>query len=240
MPCRSGSRIFSEELKGVRAAMLVEMNEIVRSFGDGEARVVACDGIDLTLEEGESIAIVGNSGSGKSTLLQILGCLDRPDSGTYLFAGRNVEEYSDHDLARIRNEEIGFVFQSFHLLPDRSALENVGLSLDYRRGEAPPESPETMLKRVGLGHRLTHLPSQLSGGERQRVAIARALVKSPRLLLCDEPTGNLDSTSSESVLNLLEELRRERSLTVVMVTHDRTVAESSDRILSLLDGRWAS
>lgn len=220
--------------------MLVEMKGIMREFGVGDAKVVACDHLDLTVETGEFIAIVGDSGSGKSTLLQILGCLDSPDRGSYLFAGRNVDGFSDRELARIRNEEIGFVFQSFHLLGDRNALENVRLSLDYRRGDPPPDSAEDLLDRVGLSKRIHHLPSQLSGGERQRVAIARALIKSPRLLLCDEPTGNLDSTSSESLLDLLEELRTERRITVVLVSHDSAVADRSDRILTLVDGRWAS
>ena len=172
---------------------VVSMRAITRRYGDGPSAVTAVDAIDLTIGRGEFVAIVGESGSGKSTLLQIAGCLDRPDAGTYSLDGRDVSSLSDPELARVRNRTIGFVFQAFHLLGDRTALENVALPLEYRRGGGdPPGDPAAMLERVGLGARGSHRPSQLSGGERQRVAIARALVKRPPLLLCDEPTGNLD------------------------------------------------
>lgn len=220
--------------------MMVQMKNIRRAFGESVAEVVALDGVGLDIECGEFVAIVGASGSGKSTLLQILGCLDRADEGTYLLDGKDVQSLSGRELARVRNETIGFVFQSFHLLGDRDALENVALPLEYRRGAVSKTRPREVLERVGLGERIKHRPSQLSGGERQRVAIARALVKQPQLLLCDEPTGNLDSDSGEQVLDLLSELQTELNTTLVLVTHDSKVAQRADRVLTLRDGRWDS
>lgn len=215
------------------------LDGITRRYGEGPSAVLAVDGIDLEIRSGEFVAIVGESGSGKSTLLQILGCLDRADAGTYTLGGQDVSSLGDLELARVRNERIGFVFQSFHLLEDRSALENVALPLQYRRrGAAPAGDPARMLERVGLAERSAHRPSQLSGGERQRVAIARALVKRPPLLLCDEPTGNLDSTTGAEILELLESLRREEGVTLLLVTHSDAVAERADRVLTMADGRW--
>lgn len=214
------------------------MQGIERSYGDGESCVRALAGVDLQIEEGEFVAIVGASGSGKSTLLQILGCLDRANQGRYLLAGRDVLSLSEKELARVRNETIGFVFQSFHLLGDRNALENVRLPLEYRRGSKPHGNPEEVLQRVQLSNRSGHRPSQLSGGERQRVAIARALVKNPEILLCDEPTGNLDSENSQQILDLLSGLRKDFQTTLVLVTHDPEVAARADRKLTLFDGRW--
>ncbi len=219
--------------------MFVQMEQIRKCYGEGDGMIAALDGVDLTVEKGEFIAIVGSSGSGKSTLLQILGCLDHADSGTYQLAGRDVQSLTGAEMARIRNETIGFVFQSFHLLGDRDALENVSLPLEYRRSAAPEVSPLQVLERVGLADRSTHRPSQLSGGERQRVAIARALVKQPGLLLCDEPTGNLDSASGDQVLSLLSDLRDELNTTLILVTHDVEVAARADRVLSMKDGRWS-
>ncbi|HIG05523.1 MAG TPA: ABC transporter ATP-binding protein [Planctomycetes bacterium] len=219
--------------------MFVQMEQIRKCYGEGDGMIAALDGVDLTVEKGEFIAIVGSSGSGKSTLLQILGCLDHADSGTYQLAGRDVQSLTGAEMARIRNETIGFVFQSFHLLGDRDALENVSLPLEYRRSAAPEVSPAQVLERVGLADRSTHRPSQLSGGERQRVAIARALVKQPGLLLCDEPTGNLDSASGDQVLSLLSDLRDELNTTLILVTHDVEVAARADRVLSMKDGRWS-
>ncbi|MBT5738661.1 MAG: ABC transporter ATP-binding protein [Planctomycetes bacterium] len=219
--------------------MFVQMEQIRKCYGEGDGMIAALDGVDLTVEKGEFIAIVGSSGSGKSTLLQILGCLDHADSGTYQLGGRDVQSLTGAEMARIRNETIGFVFQSFHLLGDRDALENVSLPLEYRRSAAPEVSPTQVLERVGLADRITHRPSQLSGGERQRVAIARALVKEPGLLLCDEPTGNLDSASGDQVLSLLSDLRDELNTTLVLVTHDVEVAARADRVLSMKDGRWS-
>ncbi len=219
--------------------MFIEMTGIRRVFGEGEGAVAALDGVDLSIDRGEFIAIVGSSGSGKSTLLQILGCLDRADEGSYLLAGKDVQALSGSEMATVRNETIGFVFQSFHLLGDRDALENVQLPLEYRRSAAPDVTPREVIERVGLLQRISHRPSQLSGGERQRVAIARALVKQPGLLLCDEPTGNLDSSSGEQILTLLADLRRELQTTLILVTHDEQVAKRADRILTMKDGQWA-
>ena len=218
--------------------MLVQMKQIRKCYGEGDSLIAALDGVDLSLDQGEFVAIEGSSGSGKSTLLQILGCLDRADSGTYHLNERDVQSLSGSEMARIRNETIGFVFQSFHLLGDRDALANVSLPLEYRRSALPSVSPSQVLERVGLADRITHKPSQLSGGERQRVAIARALVKEPALLLCDEPTGNLDSASGHQILSLLSELREELNTTLVLVTHDPEVAARADRVLSMKDGQW--
>ena len=218
--------------------MFIEMEGIRRSYGEGDGLIRALDGVDLTVEKGEFVAIVGSSGCGKSTLLQILGCLDRAESGSYHLDGQDVHSLTGAEMARVRNETIGFVFQSFHLLGDRDALENVTLPLQYRRSKLPETTPRQVLDRVGLLDRISHKPSELSGGERQRVAIARALVKEPRLLLCDEPTGNLDSASGEQLLGLLAELREELNTTLVLVTHDPEVASRADRVLSMKDGRW--
>jgi putative ABC transport system ATP-binding protein len=218
--------------------MFIEMEGIRRTYGKGDGLIRALDGVDLTVEKGEFVAIVGSSGCGKSTLLQILGCLDRAESGSYHLDGQDVHSLTGAELARVRNETIGFVFQSFHLLGDRDALENVTLPLQYRRSKLPETTPRQVLDRVGLLDRISHKPSELSGGERQRVAIARALVKEPGLLLCDEPTGNLDSASGEQLLGLLAELREELNTTLVLVTHDPEVARRADRVLSMKDGRW--
>jgi len=204
--------------------------------------VRALDGIDLTVASGDSLAIMGPSGSGKSTLLGLLGGLDRPTSGTLAFGGRDVAALSDDELAKLRNQVVGFVFQSFQLLPRTSALGNAGLPLVYRgvgRAERRRRATEA-LEAVGLGHRLQHRPSQLSGGEQQRVAIARALVTEPAMLLADEPTGNLDSASGAEVLDLLGGLHAERGVAVVAVTHDAAVAARFDRIVVIRDGRVAS
>lgn len=218
--------------------MFIEMEGIRRTYGEGDGLICALDGVDLTVEKGEFVAIVGSSGCGKSTLLQILGCLDRAESGSYHLDGQDVHSLTGAEMARVRNETIGFVFQSFHLLGDRDALENVTLPLQYRRSKLPETTPRQVLDRVGLLDRISHKPSELSGGERQRVAIARALVKEPGLLLCDEPTGNLDSASGEQLLGLLADLREELNTTLVLVTHDPEVASRADRVLSMKDGRW--
>jgi putative ABC transport system ATP-binding protein len=218
---------------------VVEMRAITKRFGEGAGAVTAVEEIDLDLARGEFVAICGESGSGKSTLLQIAGCLDRPTSGSYRLDGTDVAGLADRDLARVRNRTIGFVFQSFHLLADRTALENVRLPLDYRRGDGErPNDPAVLLERVGLGKRLRHRPPELSGGERQRVAIARALVKRPPLLLCDEPTGNLDSKTGAAVLDLLVALQREEAVSLLLVTHSEAVAARADRVLMMRDGRW--
>jgi putative ABC transport system ATP-binding protein len=203
--------------------------------------VRALDGVDLTIEQGDSLAIMGPSGSGKSTLLGLLGGLDRPTSGTLAFQGRDVAGLSDDELAEVRNRVVGFVFQNFQLLPRTPAVANVGLPLVYRglgRAERRRLAVRA-LESVGLGHRLQHRPSQLSGGEQQRVAIARALVTEPAMLLADEPTGNLDSRSGEEVIGLLARLHDERGVAVVVVTHDAGVAAHFHRRVLLHDGRPA-
>ncbi|MEO8505212.1 MAG: ABC transporter ATP-binding protein [Acidobacteriota bacterium] len=209
----------------------------------GEVEVRALDGVDLTIERGEFVAIMGPSGSGKSTLMNMLGCLDRPTSGTYILDGADVSELDANQRAEIRNAKIGFVFQSFNLLPRTSALEQVELPLLY--GEVPIGGAERrrlareLLGKVGLSGREDHYPSQLSGGQQQRVAVARALVTDPPILLADEPTGNLDSRTSEEVIGLFQELNRQGK-TVILITHEPDIAEFASRIVACKDGRIVS
>jgi putative ABC transport system ATP-binding protein len=215
---------------------IIRLEDIERSYGEPPVR--ACAGISLTVEEGELVAIVGPSGSGKSTLLNLIGTLDRPTGGRALIDGREVAELSDAELSALRAHRIGFVFQQFHLSDGVSALDNVsdgmlytGLRLSERR-----ERATAALERVGLGHRLTHRPHQLSGGERQRVAIARAVVGGPVLLLADEPTGNLDSSSGASVMELLRSLNAQGT-TIIVITHDNGIADGLPRRIAIRDGR---
>ena len=209
-----------------------------RVFGEGDVAVHALRGVDLEVGAGEYIAIMGASGCGKSTLLNLLGCLDRPTRGTYLLEGRDVSRLEPDERAAVRNETLGFVFQDFHLLPRTTALENVELPLLY--GSTPVEDQERRareaLARVGLSGRASHTPRELSGGQQQRVAIARALVTNPSVLLADEPTGNLDTTTSAEILALLDELH-ERGLTLVLVTHDEDVGARAQRLIRMRDGR---
>ena len=216
---------------------LIELVKLSRRF-DGDPPVDALSDVNLTISPQDSVAIVGPSGSGKSTLLHVLGCLDRPTSGTYRFDGLDTADLGDRQLASLRGQCIGFVFQSFHLLSHRSALDNVMLAEIYlRRGRSGRrDRAHAALERVGLGHRASHLPTTLSGGERQRVAIARALVTGPPLLLCDEPTGNLDSANTAGVLALIDDLRAD-GLTVIIITHDPSVAAHATRVVSIIDGR---
>jgi putative ABC transport system ATP-binding protein len=216
---------------------LIEGRGLTRIFQMGDAEVAALRGVDFKIELGENVAIIGPSGSGKSTLLHILGLLDRPTSGQYLFAGVDTDDLDDDRLATLRNRAIGFIFQSFNLVSGESALDNVAAPLVYagvKRKERVERAQESLI-RVGLADRLHHDPSQLSGGQRQRVAIARALVTRPALILADEPTGNLDSHSSSDVFSLLEELQAE-GLTLVTITHDQRIADRAARVLRVEDG----
>jgi putative ABC transport system ATP-binding protein len=209
-----------------------------------ESMVMALDGVDLKIHSGEFVAIMGPSGSGKSTLLNILACLDRPTEGTYVLAGEDVSEYNRKELAYIRSRELGFIFQSYNLLPRMTALDNVMLPMMYQRENQIPASDRkeialAALDNVGLADRSHHLPNQLSGGQQQRVAIARALINDPILILADEPTGNLDSRSSEEIIALLHDLH-DKGRTIVMVTHDQDVAHHTGRIVQIRDGKLAS
>lgn len=217
---------------------MIQIEDLTKTYVMGEETVTALDGVSLSIARGESIAIIGPSGSGKSTLMNILGGLDRPSRGRYRFEGDEVARFSDDQLADFRNRRIGFVFQSFQLLPRLSALQNVELPMVYA-GAAPRarrERAAELLERVGLGSRMGHRPNQLSGGQQQRVAIARSLANQPDLLLADEPTGALDSATGVEVLGLFQKLNTE-GLTVVLVTHDRGVADAARRRIAFRDGR---
>jgi len=220
---------------------LIELDEVTRTYRMGDVDVQALRGVTLSIEEGEFVAIMGSSGSGKSTLMNILGCLDRPTAGTYRLAGREVSGLSRNQLAEVRNRTLGFVFQSFNLLSRTSALENAELPLVYS-GTSTRERQQRArqaLERVGLGERLDHHPNQLSGGQQQRVAIARALVTSPRVILADEPTGNLDTSTSLEIMALFQELGRS-GMTIVLVTHERDIAGHASRVITLRDGKILS
>lgn len=217
---------------------LIRITDLNKIYDSGAVQVHALKNINLTIERGEFVAIMGHSGSGKSTLMNILGCLDRPSSGTYLLDGIDISQQSNDALSDVRNQKIGFVFQAFNLIPRTSTLKNVELPMIYGRvpGKARVERAKMLLEKVGLGQRLEHMPNELSGGQKQRVAIARALANEPPILLADEPTGNLDSTSTIEIMELFTQLNRE-GVTVIVVTHEDDVAAFTDRVLWFEDGQ---
>ena len=215
---------------------LIELKGLTKFYRMGDSIVRALDGVDLSIDRGEFVAITGASGSGKSTMMHLLGCLDRPTAGTYRFDHRNVSEMSDRDLAQVRNKRIGFVFQTFNLINRTSALENVGVPLFYARSANTNAPARAALERVGLDARAHHTPAELSGGERQRVAIARAIVNDPLLILADEPTGNLDSKTGEQIMGIFRSLN-EQGVTVILVTHEQDVALQAKRVVQMRDGK---
>jgi ABC-type lipoprotein export system ATPase subunit len=218
---------------------LIELRKLGKTYDLGEVKVAALKGVNLDIQKGEFVALIGPSGSGKSTLMNTLGCLDRPTHGRYRLDGTEVSGMSKDSLARIRNKRIGFVFQNFNLLARTTALENVEVPMLYDRGTSRRQRRQRakeLLGRVGLADRLDHKPSQLSGGQQQRVAIARALVNQPAILLCDEPTGNLDTRTSREIMAFFRELNKTEGLTIILVTHDLEVARQANRAIVLVDG----
>ncbi|MBI2109397.1 MAG: ABC transporter ATP-binding protein [Parcubacteria group bacterium] len=217
---------------------LIEVTDLQKIYKDGEVKTPALRDISFSVKEGEFVAIMGPSGSGKSTLLHILGFLDRHSGGTYRFNGKTIDDYTDEELACVRNEKMGFVFQSFNLLPKTTVLENVKLPLLYSL--VPHSKREEVARRaiesVGLSHRIYHEPSQLSGGEKQRVAIARALVNKPNVIFADEPTGNLDSESGKKIMEIIQRLNEEEGHTIFLITHETYTAEHAERIIKIKDG----
>jgi putative ABC transport system ATP-binding protein len=218
---------------------LIELRKVSRVYRTGDSEFAALDGVDLSIERGEFVAVTGSSGSGKSTLMNVVGCLDRPTTGEYRLNGRNVAQLSRDELAQARNQTIGFVFQNFNLLPRTRAIDNVELPLIYAKVPAAERHKRAAqaLERVGLGHRRNHRPSELSGGQQQRVAIARAIVSKPPLILADEPTGNLDTATSNDIMKLLTVLCVDEGITVVLVTHEADIAAHAKRKLTLRDGK---
>jgi putative ABC transport system ATP-binding protein len=216
--------------------MVIEMDSVVKVYSMGEHQVRALDGVSLCIEKGDMVAITGPSGSGKSTLMHILGCLDRADSGTYVLDGQDVSRMSKDQLADIRNRKIGFVFQTFNLLPRLDALENVELPLLYAGMRDAKDRAAEALRIVGLADRMHHAPNQLSGGQRQRVAVARAIVTDPAIVLADEPTGNLDSKTSQEIMALFESLH-DQGRTIIIVTHEADIAQHCRRSIHMRDGR---
>jgi putative ABC transport system ATP-binding protein len=218
---------------------MISLKQVEKLYRTESVETVALSGINLDVRAGEFISIMGPSGCGKSTLLNLMGLLDVPSSGTIAIDGEAVASYKDKHLARLRNRSIGFIFQSFHLVPDLSVIDNVQIPLLYRKmaGGARRDAARRALERVGLGARLDHFPSQLSGGQQQRVAVARAVVGNPRVLLADEPTGNLDSQMGDEIMGILKDLHKGEKTTIVMVTHDERLAQGTERIVRLFDGR---
>jgi putative ABC transport system ATP-binding protein len=219
--------------------MLLEAKNLFKTYTMGETVVNALNGVDVSIDTGEFVAITGASGSGKSTLMHVLGCLDTPNSGTYMLDGVDVSQATRDELAAIRNKKIGFVFQKFYLLPDLTALDNVALPRIYagiKESQARAEAEE-FLKQVNLGERIHHYPYQLSGGQQQRVAIARSLANNPRIIMADEPTGNLDTATGDIILELFKTLNEKNNVTIIVVTHEADVAAKTKRIIELRDGK---
>lgn len=216
---------------------MIELENIRKSFTNGEETIVALNNVSLSIKENEFVAFMGSSGSGKSTLMNILGCLDTPDSGHYNLRGNAVSALDDNTLSQIRNQHIGFIFQTFHLLPKLDAIGNVKLPLRYTQmsDQDADERAIALLEKVGLDHRMRHRPFEMSGGQRQRVAIARALINQPAIILADEPTGNLDSKTSDDIMNLLSELHTQGQ-TIVMVTHEENIADYAQKVITMKDG----
>ncbi len=222
--------------------MILHVNNVRKQYEQPSSSLTVLKGVTLSVQEGDFLAIVGPSGAGKSTLLHILGGLDKPSSGEVIIDGEDIYRLNDKARAKIRNQKVGFIFQFYHLLPEFSALENVILPAMVLKASRDMASLRTrgqdLLERVGLAHRLEHRPNELSGGEQQRVAIARSLMNAPRILLCDEPTGNLDSESGAEIIRLLEEFNKQKKLTLIIVTHDSQIASRSRKVLSMRDGRF--
>jgi putative ABC transport system ATP-binding protein len=218
---------------------MIKLENITKTYPMGKRELNVLRGVDLEIKNGELVAIMGPSGSGKSTILNLMGCLDKPTSGKYTLDGREVSQLSGGEMAHIRGRKIGFIFQTFNLLPRLSALANVELGMRYVGGSDRKKAIEA-LEKVGLAERINHRPTELSGGEQQRVAIARALVKNPPLLLADEPTGNLDSKSGGEIINILTSLHAEQGITLVMITHDAGIARHCQRIIHFMDGQIIS
>ena len=220
-----------------RNIVMIELENVTKIYEMGNQQVAALGGVSLSIDEGEILAIMGRSGSGKSTMMNVIGCLDVPTSGRYVLDGEDVGRLSDDRLAVVRNRKIGFVFQTYNLLARSTALANVELPLLYGNGKDHRRRAMEALDRVGLADRAGHRPAELSGGEQQRVGIARALVKQPTILLADEPTGNLDSRSSEEIMGILQALNRDEGITVIIVTHEPEIGEHTDRVVSMRDGQ---